>query len=184
MSQELFRREALEARRTSWLGAISLAQPLQLWLLTVLAVLAALAIVAFLVLGTYTRRSSVAGQLVPTRGLATVLAPSTGVVADLRAREGQRVDAGQALAVVKVPRATPSAGDTQAALEARLAQRQAGGGAAANHFGNVARAVVRVAGVFTLGRIHQRAVVAGHQATRGHARCQHFVRGAGPGGAF
>ena len=126
MSQELFRREALEARRTSWLGAISLAQPLQLWLLTVLAVLAALAIVAFLVLGTYTRRSSVAGQLVPTRGLATVLAPSTGVVADLRAREGQRVDAGQALAVVKVPRATPATGDTQQALEARLSQRQAG----------------------------------------------------------
>ena len=100
MSHELFRREALEARRTSWLGAISLAQPLRLWLLTVLAVIAALAIIAFLALGTYTRRSSVAGQLVPTRGLATVLAPSTGVVADLRAREGQRVDAGQALAVV------------------------------------------------------------------------------------
>ncbi|TWH09278.1 membrane fusion protein [Pseudoxanthomonas taiwanensis J19] len=31
MSQELFRREALEARRGSWLGAISLAQPLWRW---------------------------------------------------------------------------------------------------------------------------------------------------------
>ena len=126
MTQELFRKEALEARRTSWLGAISLAQPLRLWLLTLFAVLAALAIIAFLALGTYTRRSSVAGQLVPTQGLATVLAPATGVLGQLDAREGQRVDAGQPLAVVTIPRATPVAGDTQVALESRLAQRQAG----------------------------------------------------------
>lgn len=126
MTETLFRREALEARRTSWLGAISLAQPLRLWLLTLLGVLAALVVVAFLVLGTYTRRSTVTGQLVPTHGLATVLAPATGVVGRLDAGEGERVDAGQALAVVTVPRATPAAGDTQAALEARLGQRQAG----------------------------------------------------------
>ena len=126
MTQELFRKEALQARRTSWLGAISLAQPLRLWLLTMFAVLAALAIVALLFLGTYTRRSSVAGQLVPTHGLATVLAPATGVVGHLDAAEGQRVDAGQSLAVVTIPRATPAAGDTQAALESRLSQRQAG----------------------------------------------------------
>lgn len=126
MTEMLFRREALEARRTSWLGAISLAQPLQLWLLTLFGVLAALVVVAFLVLGTYTRRSTVTGQLVPTQGLATVLAPATGVVGRLDASEGERVDAGQALAVVTVPRATPAAGDTQAALESRLGQRQAG----------------------------------------------------------
>ncbi|KAF1699006.1 hemolysin D [Pseudoxanthomonas jiangsuensis] len=126
MTETLFRREVIEARRTGWLGAISLAQPLRLWLLTLLAVLAALAIGTFLVLGTYTRRSTVTGQLVPTQGLATVLAPATGVVGRLDASEGERVDAGQALAVVTVPRATPAAGDTQAALESRLAQRQAG----------------------------------------------------------
>ncbi|KAF1695720.1 HlyD family secretion protein [Pseudoxanthomonas koreensis] len=124
--QELFRKEALEARGTSWLGAISLAQPLRLWLLTLLAALAALAVAAFLALGTYTRRSTVVGQLVPVQGLATVLAPATGVVGRLDVREGQRVDAGQALAIVAMPRATPAAGDTQAALETRLAQRQAG----------------------------------------------------------
>ena len=126
MSQGLFRQEALDARRTGWLGVICLAQSPRLWLLTVFATLAALAIVAFLTLGTYTRRSSVVGQLVPTQGLATVLAPATGVVGQLDANEGQRVDAGQALAVITVPRATPLAGNTQAALEWRLNQRQAG----------------------------------------------------------
>src|SRR5690606_39827424 len=59
MSQELFRREALEARRGSWLGAISLAQPLRLWLLTAAAAAVALAVILFLLFGTYTRRSPV-----------------------------------------------------------------------------------------------------------------------------
>jgi membrane fusion protein len=81
MTTELFRKEALEARRTTWLGGISLAQPLPLWVLTAAAAAAAALIGLFLVLGTYTRRSTVAGQLVPSRGLATVLAPATGVVA-------------------------------------------------------------------------------------------------------
>ena len=126
MTKELFRKEALQARRTGWLGRISLAQPLRFWLLTLLALLAALAIIVFLALGTYTRRSTVAGQLVPTLGLATVLAPATGVIDRLEVEEGQRVEAGQSLIVVAIPRATPAAGDTQAALESRLAQRQAG----------------------------------------------------------
>ena len=126
MTEELFRKEALEARRTSWLGGISLAQPLRLWVLTGVAVLAASAIVAFLALGTYTRRSTVTGQLVPSKGLATVLAPATGVVSQLDAIEGGQVAAGQTLAVVSVPRATLAQGDTLAALEQRLERRRDG----------------------------------------------------------
>lgn len=126
MSQELFRREALEARRTQWLGPISLAQPLPLWLLTVGAGWVALAVVLFLVLGSYTRRSTVVGQLVPSKGLATVLAPATGVVGQLDVVEGDTLRAGQRLAVVVTPRATPQGGDTQVALERRIEQRREG----------------------------------------------------------
>lgn len=75
MSNDLFRKEVMEARRASWLGGISLAQPLRLWVLTLAGMTAAGAIIAFLLLGTYTRRSSVTGQLVTAKGLATVLAP-------------------------------------------------------------------------------------------------------------
>lgn len=124
MSQELFRREVLEAKRTSWLGGISLAQPIRLWVLTLAAVVTALAVALFLTLGTYTRRSTVVGQLVPSKGLAAVLAPATGVVSQLSVSEGERVAAGQTLAVVAVPRATVASGDTTDALEQRLQQRQ------------------------------------------------------------
>ena len=126
MSKLLFREEVLKARRSSWLGGISLAQPLRLWWLTGFAVVAASAIVLFVTLGSYTRRSSVTGQLVPTRGLATVLAPATGVVTRLDVAEGGQVAAGGSLALVSVPRATQGSGDTQAALEQRLQQRQEG----------------------------------------------------------
>ncbi|AKC85668.1 HlyD family secretion protein [Pseudoxanthomonas suwonensis] len=126
MTQELFRREALEARRTQGLGGISLAQPLRLWLLVVAAALAATAIVLFLVLGSYTRRSSVTGQLVPSAGLVTVLSPATGVVGRLEIAEGDRVEDGRPLAVVTVPRTTRGSGDAQTALEQRLQERQDG----------------------------------------------------------
>ena len=50
MTQSLFRREAIEARRTAWLGGIVLGQPPRLWLLTVAAAMAALAVLFFLVM--------------------------------------------------------------------------------------------------------------------------------------
>lgn len=126
MSQDLFRKEVLEARRTGWLGSISLTQPLRLWVLTTFASTAALAIVLFLVFGTYTRRSRVVGQLVPVQGMATVLAPATGIVSRVEIPEGGHARAGETIAVVTMPRATVADGDTLAALEARLQRRTKG----------------------------------------------------------
>lgn len=126
MTESLFRQEVLDAKRGSWLGAISLAQPLSLWVLTGFAVSAALAIGLFLFFGSYSRRSQVVGQLVPTQGLATVLAPAAGVISQLDVAEGGEVTAGQTLAVVSVPRATVGEGDTTLAMEARLKRRAQG----------------------------------------------------------
>lgn len=126
MTQSLFRPEVLRAKRTSWLGGISLAQPIRLWVLTAFAAFVALAVILFLVFGTYTRRSRVVGQLVPVQGMATVLAPATGVVTRVVISEGGRVEAGQTIAIVTVPRATVTGGDTVAALQQRLARRTEG----------------------------------------------------------
>src|SRR5690606_19075870 len=125
VTQELFRREALEAQRTTWLGGVSLAQPVRLWVMTIGAALAALAVVLFLALATYTRRSSVQGRLVPSQGLAILVAPATGVVASVTIPGSGLVHAGERLVVVAVPRATLASGDTVAALEQRLRERRA-----------------------------------------------------------
>lgn len=126
MPPSLFRQEVLEAKRGSWLGGISLAQPLQLWVLTVAAAMIATTVILFVSFGTYIRRSTVTGQLVPTQGLATVLAPATGVITRLHLPEGANVVAGQPLVLVTVPRATVASGDTQVVFEQQLQQQQAG----------------------------------------------------------
>ena len=53
----------------------------------------------------------VAGRLVPVQGMATVLAPVTGVVRWLDADDGKRVVEGDALALVAVQRTVPEVGD-------------------------------------------------------------------------
>lgn len=106
----LFRREVLEAKRGSWLGSISLAQPVRLWVLAVLGAVSAIVVLGFLAFGEYTRRSRVEGELVPDLGLSTVVAPSAGVIAALHAEEGDRVQQQAALLLINVPRVT-AAGD-------------------------------------------------------------------------
>ena len=116
MSGRLFRAEVLESRRASWLGAISLAQPIRTWILAGFAVAATALIVAYFFLGEYTQRSRVAGQLVPNLGVSTLVAPTSGVVSRLFGEEGQAVTAGAALVSIDVPRTTPSGADPAAIL--------------------------------------------------------------------
>lgn len=125
MSAGLFRQEALDAQRSSGLGGISLLQPLRLRLMTLAAIAIAVVVVLFLSFGSYTRRARVAGQLVPTQGLATLVAPTSGVLEQLSVAEGDRVRAGQVLGLVRVPRATLS-GSTVDALERGLDRRRDG----------------------------------------------------------
>lgn len=126
MKQGLFRKEALEARRTNWLGGMLMSHPVPTWVLTAGALVATSCIVLFLVFGTYARRTHVIGQLVPTKGLATVLAPATGVVEEVTIPADGRIVAGQRLAIVAVQNATVASGDTARALEQRLQRRQDG----------------------------------------------------------
>lgn len=125
MSGGLFRKEAVAARHASALGTVSLVQPTRMWALVSLAVLATAAIGIFLVFGNYASRSTVSGQLVPSRGLVTVVAPTAGVVATVDVSEGAHVAAGQRLAVLVIPHATANGSDTQPIFRDRLAQRRA-----------------------------------------------------------
>lgn len=113
---DLFRKEAVNAQRRSWLGAISLAQPVRFWILGLFSAMAALAIVCFLCLGEYSRRSRVPGELVPDLGLSTVVAPSAGVVARLDVEEGDQVRYQDGLLTVNVPRVTSSGRDAVSTL--------------------------------------------------------------------
>jgi membrane fusion protein len=125
MDEPLFRPEVIEAKRNGWLGGISLAQPVRLWVLAAGVAAAAVAIGVFLAKGEYTRRSHVVGQLVPDLGLSTVVAPTAGIVDRIYPREGDRVLAGASLVLVAAPRATGSGTDARSAIAEGIARRRA-----------------------------------------------------------
>lgn len=124
MTESLFRQEVLDERKDGLFGQISLIQPVRTWVLVACAVGIALAVVLFLAFGSYTRRNRVSGYLAPVQGMATVVSPAAGSIGEVRVAEGDRVAAGDVLAVVRVPRATLQDGDTAAAMRARLRARE------------------------------------------------------------
>lgn len=129
MHEQLFRKEAIEARRTSWLGGIAVAAPLSRWVLILLACALSCAIVLLLVLGRYTRRESVSGELVPGAGLLNIAAPISGTVRRVLVHDGQSVKAGDVLMELANEQDSAELGDTHAivaeSLEAQRARLQA-----------------------------------------------------------
>lgn len=123
MSASLFRPEAIESQRNTWLGSIALAQPPALRLLAAGAALVGLGLLALLVFGEYSSKARVSGQLVPDRGLIAVTAVSGGVVVERRVQEGDRVRAGDVIAIVSGER-TSRSGGTQVEIGEQLATRQ------------------------------------------------------------
>lgn len=165
----MFRPEVMEARRKGWLGGISLAQPLRLWVLAGFVAMAAVAIGVFLAMGEYTRRSRVQGQLVPDLGVATVVAPGPGVVDRILPREGERVLAGAPLALVASPRTTQGGRDASESIAGGIARRRRSVLAAAGSHGELldAREVSlrrqRAALDRELDRLHGQLAIRAHQ---------------------
>ncbi|KFN51304.1 HlyD family secretion protein [Arenimonas composti] len=124
MDAPLFRPQVLEAKAETGLGTIALGQPLSRWLLAAFALLATAAVVVFLATADYSRRTRVAGQLVPRDGLASAVSPVAGTVLSLRVREGDAVRAGDVLAIVATSRVTRRDGDTARVAETALAERR------------------------------------------------------------
>jgi membrane fusion protein len=119
----IFRPEALDSQRTSWVGEIQLIRPLPMAVLTGAAVAAAVALGAFLFTGEYTRKVRVSGVLVPDGGVIRLVAPQEALLAERRVADGARVRAGDVLFVLSLDRAAAS-GDTQAAVQRSLAARE------------------------------------------------------------
>jgi membrane fusion protein len=73
-----------------------------------------------LVFGSYAKRETVSGELVPDVGFVRVLAPQPGVVARRIVEEGQHVHAGQILVILSNDRSTSSGGAVLASINAHI----------------------------------------------------------------
>ncbi len=124
MALPLFRTEALEARRSQWLGPVLLLPRLSHTLFASFAALAVAALLALLAFGEYTRKARVNGWLVPQQGLVQVYAPQPGVVSEIKVREGATVRQGEPLVVVSAERQSTRVGGTEAEIGRLLASRR------------------------------------------------------------
>jgi membrane fusion protein len=111
----LFRDAAIEAKSARWHGEIVMSQPLPAKLVAGACATFLVALALIMILGTYTKRVTVVGQLVPDMGLVRIYVPQAGVLVEKHVVEGQQVRKGDVLFVVSSDRQT-AAGAAQAAI--------------------------------------------------------------------
>lgn len=121
---QLFRNKALEAQRTSIIGEIVMTRPVSFTLLTAAAICMAVAVGLLLVFGSYTRRTTVEGVVVPDTGLVKVYAQQSGIVLRKAVVEGQHVARGMVLYTLSTELQSAAEGRTQAALIEQARQRK------------------------------------------------------------
>ncbi len=124
MADNLFRREASPEDQHSGLGETLLAGPPSRWLWLCLILLLTTAMGLFLVLGQYTRRETVTGQLVPASGLINITALSPGTVARLHVEDGQSIQADEVLMEISSDQGTVRLGATRASIDEQLAEKE------------------------------------------------------------
>lgn len=93
----MFRKEAIEAKKGTPMGAVIALRPVSTSMLVMLFSALAFFIILFFIFGSYTKRVRVFGQLIPATGLVKVYAPQIGTVVEKWAREGARVTKGSLL---------------------------------------------------------------------------------------
>jgi len=97
MSSSLFRKEALEHRKDRLFGDVILLQPLSMTVLVAVVVCVCMMIMAILFWGTYARKETVQGYLVPDKGIVKTYAPQGGTISKVHVREGDEVKEGDTL---------------------------------------------------------------------------------------
>jgi membrane fusion protein len=119
----LFRAEAVNASQTKWLGEILLVQPLSFSVFTTLTAAMASLVVCFIMLGSYTQRSTISGQLAPDVGLLKIYAAQTGTVLEKRVSEGQWLRKGEAMYLVSGERQNGDRDGIQAKISRQVRLR-------------------------------------------------------------
>ncbi|WP_447881185.1 HlyD family secretion protein [Serratia fonticola] len=118
--RDLFRQEVTEHQRAKWAGKALLITGMPAWCFGVLSLLFLLVFLAFLILGSYTRRINVYGEITTFPRSVNVFAPQQGFIAERFVGIGDVVKKGQRLYQLDVSRVTDTgkvSANTRLALE-------------------------------------------------------------------
>ncbi|MBK4715102.1 MULTISPECIES: HlyD family secretion protein [Tenebrionibacter/Tenebrionicola group] len=106
MSESLFRKEALEANKSKAIGSVALYCPPYRWVIVGLVGLITVATLVFFFFGTYTKRETATGALIPVEGVMDIVAINPGTVTELSINEGDSVEKGAPLITISSEVAT------------------------------------------------------------------------------
>jgi membrane fusion protein len=102
----LFRKEALEHRKDRLFGEVLLLQPFSMAVFVAVVGLVCLMVLGILFWGTYARKETVKGFVVPDQGIVKLYGPQQGSIAKVFVKEGQSVQKGEPLLVISTERVT------------------------------------------------------------------------------
>lgn len=111
----LFRPEVFQAKQNRWTGQIVLARPFTLTFLTLCAATLAAMLIAFATFGSYTNKTTVTGQLLPTTGVVRVYSQDMGIIARQHVMNGDFVKKGDVLFTLSTSR-----NDDNGSIQTRL----------------------------------------------------------------
>lgn len=119
----LFRTEAIQARQQSWLGEVLVIRPPSARIATLLALLLIAALVMLFTFGSYTRRSTVTGQLLPDKGLIKIYPPMDAIVVGKHVSEERAVKRGDVLYTLSTDIDSETYRSTRAAVGKQLTEK-------------------------------------------------------------
>ena len=99
---DLFRREAVAHATRRLDGQVVLATPLSVSTLGLLLAVIVFGATAFAALGTYSRKATVPGYLIPDQGMIRAASPASATLQSIMVREGDIVAAGDRIAVLSL----------------------------------------------------------------------------------
>ncbi|MFJ4141955.1 HlyD family secretion protein [Pseudomonas sp. NPDC089734] len=120
----MFRSEVLAHQKRDALGEIILIPPTSFSFLALGAFCLAAIVIGFMYWGSYTKRSTVSGQLIPATGQVKVYVPQSGIVLEKWVHEGQTVQRGDPLVRLSSERYGNDAGPVQATISQQLTVRR------------------------------------------------------------
>lgn len=123
-SSRLFREEAMASHLNRSGGAVVLSRGRFFFWASLVMLALAVAVVLFVAVGSYTRRTAVSGQLVPQGGVLRLYTPQQAVVLEKRVHEGQIVAKGEVLYVLSSDRLGSGTREIQAAISQQIAERK------------------------------------------------------------
>jgi len=104
----LFRQEALQHKKGSYLGKPLIISPISYMIWSVSFFAVAVIFGLFLCFGKYAKRQEVIGMLVPNKGLINIYASTHGIVTDRFVKQGDQVTKGQLLYLISTEHHTLS----------------------------------------------------------------------------